>query len=135
MIKLSTFKFGGKDLGVSYLNTESVKEGVECDIYSFSGDSSKDLAIVRVKAGCKTPLQKILSGESTLEGYLEGEGSLTLKTESDETKVHIFEPGSISLPIEVRIGDTMRWKATSDSELTFYEICTPPYEKGRFENL
>lgn len=135
MTKLSTFQLNGKDLRVLYLNTEQVKEGVECDIYSFSGDTSKDLAIVRVQAGYKTPLQRIINGKETIEGYLDGEGNLSVTTPNEETQVYIFEPGSVPPQVKVNIGETMQWRAASDSELTFYEICTPPYEKGRFENL
>ena len=135
MNKLSAFHFNNEELAVLYLNTEKVKEGVECDVYSFPGDKSKDLAIVRVQAGFKTPLQKIIDGKETLEGYIDGKGSLTVTTPNGEVQVHIFEPGSIAPPVEVHVGDTMQWKAPSDSGLTCYEICTPPYENGRFENL
>lgn len=135
MIKLTHFTIGEKSYAVLYLNTNQVKEGVECDVYSFVGDSTKDLAIVRVKAGFSTPRQKVMSGAKTIEGFISGEGNLQIVNDSGEVSDHLFEPGIEASPVEVSIGDTMQWRAATDFDLSFYEICTPPYEKGRFENL
>ena len=43
---------------VTYIETIQVKDGVECDTYSFDGNPSEDLAIVQVTPGTKTPLQE-----------------------------------------------------------------------------
>ena len=29
----------------------------------------------------------------------------------------------------------MQWEASKNSNLVFYEVCYPPYQDGRFENL
>lgn len=39
------------------------------------------------------------------------------------------------LAVEVNIGDVMQWLAEADSCLTVYEICIPPYQDGRYEDL
>lgn len=133
MDKFKSFDFGGKTLSVNYLTTEGVSEGIEADLYSFIGDSTKDLAIIRVHPRHRTPLQKILQGSETIEGYIDGEGILTLHRASGEVTEHVFLPGKANEPVSVNVDDTMQW--VTDSGLTFYEVCTPPYEKGRFENL
>lgn len=117
---------------VTYIETQQVKEGVEADLYTFDDDSSKDLAIVRVAAGHKTPLQRVVKGEKTIEGYLGGQGSLAV-TRPDNTQVVVSYPGNVEPETSVAANDTMQWSAITD--LTFYEICWPPYEDGRFENL
>lgn len=134
MGKLKTFTIDSKELSVACLNTEQVKEGVECDIYSFAGDTTKDLAIVRVKPGYSTPLQKVISGEQTIEQYVSGEGRLMVKSVLGEITYFEFDSKKKAIPVIVNVGELMQWKATGDIELTFSEVCTPPYEKGRFED-
>jgi hypothetical protein len=128
MDKLTTFQ----NQTVTYVETQQVKEGVEADLYTFNDDASKDLAIVRVAAGHKTPLQRVLKGEKTVEGYLGGTATLTV-THPDESQSISAYPGSTETEAVVAINDTMQWSA--NTYLTFYEICWPPYEDGRFENL
>jgi hypothetical protein len=134
MDRLTTFTVGNKQLPVTFLNTEQVKDGVECDIYSFAGDTTKDLAIVRVQPGYRTPLQKVISGKQTIEGYVNGTGRLKIVKIDSEATYYEFAPENQNLPVSVQVGELMQWKAAGDSTLTFYELCTPPYEKGRFEN-
>lgn len=134
MDKLTTFAVDGQQLQVTFLNTEKVKDGVECDVYGFVGDTTKDLAVIRVQPGCQTPLQKVVDGERTIEGYISGTGRLKVIKDDGEIIYHEFTPESQNLPVTVQTGELMQWKAASDSALTFYELCTPPYEKGRFEN-
>jgi hypothetical protein len=117
---------------VTFVETLTVKEGVVCEVYSFDKSSEKDLGIVAVAKNTRTPLQKILKGTKTIEGYVRGEGKLTVVRSSGETVEHVFPGGPEE--IELHIGDTMRWSA-ADSRLIFYEICYPPYEDGRYENL
>lgn len=117
---------------VSFVETLNVKDGVVCDVYSFDKSSEKDLGIVTVAKNTCTPLQKILRGEKTIEGYIQGEGRLTVKRPAGETTEYEF-PGE-QKEIELHISDTMQW-CTTNSELIFYEICYPPYEDGRYENL
>jgi len=39
------------------------------------------------------------------------------------------------LLIEVSIGEIMQWEADKESDLHVFEVCYPPYEDGRYENL
>ena len=133
--KLKDFAIANKPLAVSFVETQTVKEGVECDVYTFTDDDSEDLAIVRVTKGFKTPLQRVLSGTKTTEGYLQGEGTLTVHTAKGEEKSYDFKIGDDAREVEVEVGQTMQWHANGDTDLTFYEICDPPYQDGRFENL
>lgn len=117
---------------VQYIETTNVKDGVVCDVYEFSNDKKRDLAIVRVAKGSKTPLQKVVEGSETIEGYLSGSGILTLIIDN-VTKSYSFNPGDQG-EILVNKGDMMQWHAT-DGDLVFYELCTPPFMDGRFENI
>lgn len=128
MERLTNFK----NEAITFIETQQVKEGVEADIYTFDNDSSKDLAMVRVMAGKITPLQRILKGEKTIEGFLEGTGTLTITDSMGKQSVHRF-PEQVETEVTLTINNTMQWHA--DSDLTFYEICWPPYEDGRFQNL
>jgi len=116
---------------VSFVETMRVKDGVVCDVYKFDNDQTKDLGIVKVSKGFKTPLQAVLNGDKTIERYVSGTGSLTV-TKPDGT-VTTYEFPSINTDIEVGIGDQMQWEAKED--LVFNEICYPPYQDGRFKNL
>lgn len=131
MSKLTTFQ----NRPVAYIETMQVKDGVECDTYSFVGDDAQDLAIVRVTKGFKTPLQKILQGNKTIEGFMEGKGTLVVQLEDGTTKTYDLDPTSTNKEVEVKVGQTMQWTAPSGTDLVFYEICDPPYKDGRFENL
>lgn len=37
--------------------------------------------------------------------------------------------------IDVQIGEQMQWAAEPESDLVFAEVCFPPYEDGRYENI
>jgi len=117
---------------LKFCKSTKVAKGVECDIYKFVGDDSKDLGIIRIKAGCKTPLQKVLKGERTVEGFISGKGRLVVTASDGEQKIYNGEKG---LAVDVKIGELMQWQAVTDSELEVYEICFPPYKDGRFENI
>lgn len=135
MEKYTTFNFNNRDLPVHYIRTDIIKDGVECDIYSFVGDHSKDLAIVRVQTGSNTPLQKVVRGTETLEGYLGGQGSLNIISDTGKLSTHDFQNGVIKAPISIKIDETMQWRASNSEELIFYEICIPTYKEGRFEEV
>jgi len=111
----------------------TVKEGVECDVYEFLNDATQDLAIVRVRSGCKTPLQRILLGTKTIEGYVSGEAKLVVTRGDGTTQMFKFGTEEVNDPVIVNVGDIMQWESISD--LIFFEICEPPYEDGRYENL
>ena len=132
MSKLSFFEYKGEEMPVRFLETNQVREGVVCDVYEFIEDTSKDLAIIRVANGASTPLQKVLSGTRTIEGYLEGKG--TLLVGETEQRLHAYEfPNEKINEVEVKVGQLMCWQAKEN--LTFYEICEPPYQDGRFQDL
>ena len=117
---------------ITFVETLNVKEGVVCDVYTFNENKEKDLGVITVAKDASTPLQKILKGEKTIEGYVQGEGKLTVVQRNGETVEHVFPGGQKE--IELHVGDTMQWHAIG-SELIFYEICYPPYEDGRYKNL
>lgn len=127
---VKSFSFEGKEQPVSFVETIHVADGVDCDVYAFVGDLSKDLGIIRISQGSKTPLQKIIGGERTVEGCVSGKGKLTIIKPDGEQVVYL-EPATV----DVEIGELMQWEADKESELKAYEICFPPYEDGRYENL
>jgi len=127
--------FGRSEESVSFVKTNLVTQGVECDVYSFSGDQSRDLAVVRVAPGAKTPLQKVLSGVTTTEGYVAGKGTLTVQSPDGQVTSFDFDERNQGEGILIEVGQVMQWSAAPDVELVFYEVCVPPYEDGRYENL
>ncbi|MFA7244188.1 MAG: hypothetical protein WC080_02795 [Patescibacteria group bacterium] len=134
--KIGAFRHEHDWQPVSFIETMQVIDGVECDVYTFDDDPDKDLGVIRVQPGMKTPLQRVLKGESTIEGYLAGKGKLTVTKPDGSQKIYDVEkedeePEYFSIGID----DTMQWEAAPDSALTAYEICLPPYEDGRFENI
>ena len=128
MGKLTTFQ--GEP--ITFVETMEVKEGVLCDVYTFDNTAEKDLAIVGVKAGFSTPLQKILKGDTTIEELIDGEGALMV-TDPEGNKTEYHYTSDNHEPVEVKVGDIMQWTAKTD--MFFTEICYPPYEDGRYENL
>jgi hypothetical protein len=93
------------------------------------------LAIVTVSPGCQTPVQRIVGGIKTTEGYFGGVGNLTILTEDATRMIFDFSKGAIREEVEVGVGMQMQWSAADSEPLVFYEVCEPPYEDGRFENL
>jgi hypothetical protein len=89
------------------------------------------LGVVKVTKGSKTPLQKVLLGDKTLEIFKDGSGTLTVMSAKGAERVYHF-PTEIT-EVQVNVGETMQWQATDN--LTFYEICYPPYQDGRFANI
>jgi hypothetical protein len=132
-MKLTDFTYQGETYTVQFVETIQVAEGVSCDTYTFAGDSTRDLAIVTVEKGCKTPRQRVLLGMATVEGYISGEGVLTVETPDKATQTYSF-PSAGNAAVPVQIGQIMQWTA-GDAGLVFYELCEPPYADGRYENL
>lgn len=130
------FEFEGRLQTVSFVETLPVVEGVECDVYAFDQDGTKDLGIIRIEPGFKTPLQRVLNGERTIEGYISGEGQLAITRSNGQWEVYQVSDAVSEKPsIDINIGDLMQWEATGSSRLVAYEICIPPYQGGRYENL
>ncbi len=133
---LETFDFGEGQESLVFQETMAVVPGVECDVYSVKDDNSKDLGIIRIDVDAKTPLQKVLKGESTIEGYIGGEGWLVLTRQDGSEDIYPVSPDvNQDFKINVGIGEKMQWIASEHSSLTAFEICYPPYEDGRYENL
>ena len=66
---------------------------------------------------------------------MSGTGSLTVTQADGQVKTYTLSDNSRGEAVEVKVGELMQWQADGDTALTFYEICDPPYEDGRFENL
>lgn len=133
---IKSFNFEGKEQPVSFIETMRVADGVDCDVYVFIDDSSKDLGVIRISPGSKTPLQKILKGEKTVEGYISGKGKLTITKTDGKQEVYLADGESKEpIVVNVEIGELMQWEADEETGLVVYEICFPPYEDGRYENL
>lgn len=131
---INTFNFDGVEQPVSFVEIMQVTNGVECDVYSFTEDESKDLGIIRVEPGEKTPLQRVLQGEKTIEQFISGKGKLTVTRQDGTQDVLLADDSNHVLKI-VNIGEMMQWEAAPDSDLVAAEICYPPYQEGRFENI
>ena len=113
---------------VSYIETTHPNAATKCDVYVFDNDTTRDLAIIEVKPFGVTPRQRVLLGKKTIEGYISGAGELKVNGTT-----YVF-PNDSSDEVEVLINDVMQWKAAEEG-IIFYEICTPPYVDGRFEEL
>lgn len=133
---LTSFSLQGETLPIKFVEETTITAGVVCQTYLFEADSTKDLAVVTVEPGAKTPLQKIQQGDKTIEGWISGAGTLTIYHAAGEQRTYQLN-GKSSLPfsVEVEVGQTMQWQAAPNSILTFYEICYPPYQEGRYETL
>lgn len=120
-------------LPIQYIETIQVKEWVECDVYSFIGDNEKDLGIIRVKSWYSTPLQEVLQWDKTIEWYISGTWSLAILDKNQKRIIYPVQADSSGFTKNVDIWEQMQWTAHTD--LSFYEICFPPYSDGRFKNL
>lgn len=108
-------------------------EGVECFEYGIADDSSRDLAIIRVLPNHATPRQRVLSGRATIEGWVAGSGRLVVES-IGRAAIYTTQNSALLHGVTVGQGEVMQWQAGEDG-LLFAEICEPPYEEGRFENL
>ncbi|MBN1374264.1 hypothetical protein JW962_02940 [Candidatus Dojkabacteria bacterium] len=134
---LSIFHLDGQDIAVSYISESEVFSGVICEVYTIPSANGKyDLGVIYIDAGKETPLQRVLKGSKTVEGHISGKGKLLINQGSDDEVVYeVSDDMSEPFQIEVKVGQTMKWIANPESKLTVYEICYPPYEDGRYENL
>jgi len=133
---LKIFNFEDNEQPVSFVETSQVADGVECDVYAFDKDNEKDLGLIRIMPGKKTPLQRVLKGDRTIEGYISGKGKFTLTKPNGEKQItEVDEKTKRTKKFDVHIGELMQWEADPQSELMAYEICFPPYQEGRFENI
>ena len=133
--RLQTFTFDGEPLRVSYQDTEHVAEGVECDVYRFEGDDTKDLGIIKVKPGFSTPRQRVLDGDRTIEGYMSGKGKLIITKPDGTIDSYSFDQDTLNFTLNVRIGEIMQWQADTEFPLVASEVCFPPYNDDRYERV
>lgn len=131
---LAEFEFEGTSRPILFVETELITEGVECDVYAFPQDTSMDLGIIRIEPGYRTPLQRVLHGQRTIEGYMSGEGQLSVTRSDGNNEIYQVDPMTGKLSVDINIGDLMQWQAGS-ARLIAYEICIPPYQDGRYKNL
>lgn len=134
--KLTQVNYGGESVPVDFVESVDVINGVRCDVYRFPQDETKDLGVIIIESGFKTPLQKVLKGDRTTEVFYTGKGKLTITKENGEKEVHeVDDKSGKNFAIDVKIGEIMQWQAAPDSTLTVGEVCYPPYQDGRYENL
>ena len=68
--------------------------------------------------------------------YIFGKGKLTItKTDGSQQVYDVNEELKEPVVVTVAIGEQMQWEADKDFGLVAYEVCFPPYEEGRYENL
>lgn len=134
--KLKQFNYDGKSIPVNFTESSEITNGVRCDVYRFPEDESRDLGVIYIEAGYRTPLQRVLKGEKTIEGFYIGKGTLTITKENGEKEIYeVDDKLGKEFSREVKIGEIMQWQAAPDSSLITYEVCYPPYQPGRYEDL
>lgn len=133
MNKVETFTFRGETLKTELIESSQVFPGVVCDAYLHPETKKRDLGVIYIEANHHTLPQKVLTGEETIEGYISGKGRLIIKKASGERLVFEVNGDSEGFAQTVEVGDTMQWQA--DEALVVFEVCYPPYEAGRYENL
>ena len=135
--KISTLPFEGKSLPVTFVESQQVKEGVTCDIYTIDGDSTKDLAVIEIQPGLRSPRQRISKGTRTIQRFIGGSANLYIDELDGGERTRYFksEEAAQNNDVEVQIGEIMQWSSLGPDPLVYYEICEPPFEKGRFEDL
>lgn len=134
--KLRNFTFEGKLQSVVCNETQQVTDGVECDVYNFVGDRTKDLGIIRIKPGKHTPPQKVKKGDRTVEGYFSGKGRLVVIRDDKRMVNDVGADPTQKFSFDVEHGDLMQWQAAEDSSLVASEVCFPPFPTtpGRYED-
>lgn len=133
--RLESFTHDSTSLSTIFSETVEVTDGVECDIYIHPETNERDLAIITIEPNKATPLQKVLKGEETIEGYVSGKGKLKIIHLDGSESIFNVDENSHGFSHTIRVGETMQWQADQNSKLIVFEICYPPYEDGRFKNL
>jgi hypothetical protein len=133
MRRIRRFTFEGVTQAVKLTGTEDLPPDVSVDLYTFVGDDTKDLAIFTTRM--RTPLQRVLKGTRTVEGHISGEAKLTITKPDESQKVYEFGKASNQPPVNVEVGDLMRWEVLNNSTLVAWEVCFPPYKDGRYQDV
>jgi len=136
MKKLHSFTYNGVTLTTKFIESLKVTKGVTCDVYIHPETNKRDLGIIFIQPGNKTPLQKVLSGDKTIEGLISGKGTLTIVQNDGSKVIHqVNSDDGVEFSRVVNVGEIMQWEASTDSALIAFEICYPPYKDGRYENI
>lgn len=108
-VAIQGFQIDGELRAVSpfYPMQTIVAPGVVCHAYEIVGETQRDLAVVRVAAGMRTPLQRVLLGDATTEGCVKGSGIL----EVDMAEQYRFGPEQPNTPVTLRPGHLVQWTA------------------------
>ncbi|MCB9813269.1 MAG: hypothetical protein H6772_02570 [Pseudomonadales bacterium] len=133
MKRLETFTYKHKTLITKFIVSSEVFPGVVCDVYLHPETKERDLGVIYIESGKKTKPQKVLTGQETIEGYISGKGRLIILKPNGEKLVFEVSPETEGFSHTIEVGDIMQWQ--SDENLVVFEICYPPYQDGRFENL
>ena len=133
MNRLESFTYNQETLLTEFIESSEVFPGVVCDVYFHPETQKRDLGVIYIEAGKKTKPQKVLNGEETIEGHISGTGRLLILKPSGEQFVFEVGPENEGFSHTIEVGDIMQWQAEKD--LVVFEICYPPYQDGRFENL
>lgn len=133
MNKLEQFTYQEETLATQFIESSEVFPGVVCDVYIHPETKERDLGVINIEAGKITKPQKVLSGEETIEGYISGRGILVILKPDGTLLEFEVGPGDEGFSHTIEVGDIMQWQAIDD--LVVFEICYPPYQDGRFENL
>lgn len=135
MSHLTYLAYGGKNLPVSFVETTAVQEGVMCDVYAV--DEERDLGVVTIQPGFHSPRQRVLKGTKTIQRFVSGAAQLSVTNQEGKEQAYSFPSSNEahSNDIEVKVGEIMEWSSLGPDPLVYHEICEPPYEDGRFENL
>jgi len=135
--KISSVPLDGKELPVTFAESQQVKMGVTCDIYTFANDMTKDLAIIEIQPGFRSPRQRVLKGTRTIQRFVSGTANLYVDEldGSEHTRFFSTEELLENTDVEVKVGEIMQWSSLGPNPLIYYEICEPPFVEGRFEDL
>jgi hypothetical protein len=131
--KIESFQFQGETFSTKFIESSEVFSGVRCDVYVHPETKERDLGVIYIEAGKRTEAQKVLQGEQTIEGYISGIGELIIIKPNGERLVFVVGPETAGFSHPIEVGDIMQWRAEED--LIVFEICFPPFQDGRFENL
>lgn len=137
--RLTQFEVRGELRAVTFIETVKVREGVECDVYEFDKNKDEDLGIIRVSEDKETPKQRInldldFPIKFTEEGFVSGNGVLSVDRYEGKSDVYEVNSETGRFSTLVYRGDEMKWRAGKGG-LVAYEVCSPPYREGRFEDL
>lgn len=132
-MSIKTFDYLGKSLPVESQGSETVVDGVVCEVFRFTGMTACDLAIVTMEPFAKTPIQVVRDGLVTFEEAITGDEGTRLRVLRGG-KYEVVQCGPDIPRTPILPSDVMQWTAGVKGAI-FSEICWPPFEEGRFGTL